>query len=230
MTTPGRSGTAQYHLRPGFAVLAAGFGNGDEHSPIAARIREARPPLFGHVARIPYVELQQLLDETNACGVRCYEKALYLDELNDDVIAAFTRHASSMSGPLSHALIIPLDGAYQDVNDHDSAWGGSRAGYGVFIIGLATTPEQLDAERSWVRSLWGALMPYASTIGAYVNALAQFEDDRVRASYGPDKYERLARIKAVYDPDNVFHATRISNQRRHRHLTSAPRVHRAGHG
>ena len=48
-------------------------------------------------------------------------------------------------------------------------------------------------------------MPYASGIGAYVNTLAQFEDDRVRASYGTVKYERLAQIKAVYDPENIFH-------------------------
>jgi FAD/FMN-containing dehydrogenase len=195
----------QYHFQPGFAVLVAGFGNGDEHTRIAARVRESLPPLFDFVKPMPYVELQQLLDEANAWGLYCYEKALYLDELNDAAIATFTHHASGNSGPLSHALIIPLDGAYQDVDDHDSAWGGSRSGYGIFIIGLATTPELLDTERSWVRSFWTALMPYASGIGGYVNTLAQFEDDRVRASYGPAKYERLARIKAVYDPENVFH-------------------------
>ncbi|MBV9649555.1 MAG: BBE domain-containing protein [Pseudonocardiales bacterium] len=173
----------------------------------AARIREWLLPLFDHVAPMPYahVELQHLLDEANAWRLSCYEKALYLDELHDDVITVLTRHASGDSWPLSRAMIIPLDGAYQDVVDHDTAWGGSRAGYGIVIIGLATTPEQLDTERAWVRSLWEALMPYASGIGAYVNTLAQFEDDRARASYGPAKYERLARIKVVYDPGNVFH-------------------------
>jgi FAD/FMN-containing dehydrogenase len=63
----------------------------------------------------------------------------------------------------------------------------------------------LDAEREWVRSFWQALRPYASSAGSYVNFMSEYEEDRVRAAYGPAKYERLARIKREYDPDNVFH-------------------------
>jgi FAD/FMN-containing dehydrogenase len=54
-----------------------------------------------------------------------------------------------------------------------------------------------------VRSFWEALSPHAT--GSYLNFMSEYEADRVQASYGAAKYERLARIKAEYDPDNLFH-------------------------
>jgi hypothetical protein len=75
----------------------------------------------------------------------------------------------------------------------------------VYAIGLTRTRDELPAEREWIRCLWQALLPHARGIGSYVNAMVELEPDRIRASYGPAKYARLAEIKRRYDPDNLFH-------------------------
>jgi FAD/FMN-containing dehydrogenase len=71
----------------------------------------------------------------------------------------------------------------------------------------ATAPnaELLAPERQWARSTWDAVRPFAPGAGGYVNLMSEFGEDRVRATYGSAKYERLARIKATYDPGNVLH-------------------------
>ena len=62
-----------------------------------------------------------------------------------------------------------------------------------------------EADRAWVRDFWSATRPHASGAGGYVNFMSEVDEDRVRASYGEAKYQRLARIKPQYDRDNVFH-------------------------
>ena len=52
-------------------------------------------------------------------------------------------------------------------------------------------------------SYWEALHPYSAG-GGYVNMMMEEGEERVRACYGPN-YERLAQVKATYDPGNLFH-------------------------
>ena len=196
----------QYRLAPGYALAVVGFGSAEEHQQVVQPIRATLPPLFELVTPIPYTQLQQMFDEGNPWGILGYEKALTLDELSDDAIGVVAEHLPRKSSPLSYVPVFVLGGAYGQVGEDATAFSGSRAALFVFnIAAIAPTPELLEADRAWVRSFWEALRPYASGSGSYVNFMTEFEEDRVRASYGAAKYERLAQIKAAYDPDNVFH-------------------------
>jgi hypothetical protein len=196
----------QYQLQPGFALLLASWGSPDAHAELVAPVRDGLPALFELVTPIPYVELQKMFDEGNAWGTYAYEKALYLDELSDAALDVFAHHLPRKASPLSFVPVFPLDGAYARVGDDDTAFGGSRAARFCFnIAAICPAPELLTADREWVRSFWQALRPHSSGAGSYVNFMTDIEEDRVRAAYGEAKYDRLARIKAEYDPDNVFH-------------------------
>ena len=47
------------------------------------------------------------------------------------------------------------------------------------------------------------MQPFLSE-AAYVNYLDADESNRIRAAYGPEKYELLVALKNKYDPTNFF--------------------------
>jgi FAD/FMN-containing dehydrogenase len=55
---------------------------------------------------------------------------------------------------------------------------------------------------AWARDYWAALHPYSAG-GSYVNFMMEEGDARIRATYGGN-YDRLAAVKAAYDPTNLF--------------------------
>jgi hypothetical protein len=99
--------------------------------------------------------------------------------------------------------LYPIDGAAHRVGPTETAWGYRNANWGMVMAGVDPDPANVDAISSWSKSYWEALHPFPAG-GAYVNMMMEEGQERVEASYG-ESYERLARIKATYDPDNVFH-------------------------
>jgi FAD/FMN-containing dehydrogenase len=198
---------AQHHFAPGYALLLVGFGSADEHAQAVAPIRAGCPPLFEFTTPILYTALQQLFDESPfAWGIRAYEKALYLDELSDEAIDVVVERATDRTSSMSFMPIFRLDGAFSRVGEQDTAFGGTRTPqYVVNIIAISPDAAALAADRKWVRSVWDGLRPLAASASGYVNFDAEHDNDRVRATYGSTKYDRLAQIKAQYDPGNVFH-------------------------
>lgn len=199
----------EHRFKNGHALIVVGFGSPEDHARAIAPVREGMKPLFELVTPIPFVALQQMLNKSSHWGTLAYEKALYLGALSDAAIAVIAEHAPKKKSPLSFVPTFRLDGKYLARRDADSAFGGRRSGGYVLNIAAHAPPgssrDLYEADRAWVRSFWDAMRPHATGSGSYVNFMADIEEDRVKAAYGPEKYARLAHVKRAWDPDNVFH-------------------------
>src|SRR5205823_1240639 len=95
------------------------------------------------------------------------------------------------------------DGAAHRVGRNDTAWNRRDARFVQVILGGDADPASAGMLRDWVTKYYDAIHPWSAG-GAYVNFMMEEGQDRVRATYG-DNYDRLVKLKARYDPDNVFH-------------------------
>jgi len=195
----------EHHFAPGHALIVVGFGTPGEHAAVVDGIRAALPPLFEMVAPMPYTALQSMLDDAAPPGILAYERSLYVEELTDEVVAVMAEFSAKKASPMSFSPTFRVDGAYSRVDDMATAFGGPRTpGYVVNLACVTPNPIDLAADTAWVRGYWEALLPYAQGTGSYVNFMVEPDQERVLAAYGAEKYGRLAGIKAVYDPENVF--------------------------
>lgn len=195
----------ELHFSPVFGLVVVGFGDEESHAALIAPVKAALDPIVELVTPIPYVGLQQMFDASAPWGMSAYEKAVYLDELTDDVIDVIIEHQAKKMSPLSFVPIFNFGGAFRRADDQATAFGGSRQiGYVINISATTPEPDTFDAERQWVRDYWSALVTHAVGVGSYVNFMTEYDEDRIRSSYGA-KYARLQQIKATYDPDNLFH-------------------------
>ena len=192
--------------QPVYLFAIVGLADDAAHSELVAPVRDAVTPAFELVTPIPYVALQQMFNGSAPWGLLAYEKAVYLDELSDGAIDVILEHQPHKQAPLSFLPIFVLGGEFARIQDDATAFAGSRSVRYLVNIAVGALEKNLyEADRQWVRAFWSDLVPHAVGVGSYVNFLTDQEQDRVRAAYGPDKYSRLAELKARYDPENVFH-------------------------
>ena len=195
----------ELQLSPVFGLVVVGLGDAETHQRLIGPIKDNLSPAVELVTPIPYVDLQQMFDASAPWGLHSYEKSVYVEDLTDSVIDAIVEHQAKKMSPLSFVPIFNFGGAFRRADEEATAFGGSRdTGYVINISATALSPDDFDAERAWVRDYWSAILPHASGSGGYVNFMTEYDEDRVRNSYG-EKYERLQQIKTAYDPDNLFH-------------------------
>ena len=193
----------------GAPVLALVFvynGDLDEGGRVLQPMREFGPPMMDTLGPMPYRQVQTLFDEGAPPGLRNYWKSSFLERLPDEAIKALVACRASMPSPNSKLFIECLGGAVCRIGPDETAFAHRDVPYNLLILGAWEKPEDDETNIVWARDTWRALQPYASE-GVYVNYLGQEADEgpeRVRASYGQARYDRLAALKTRYDPHNLF--------------------------
>lgn len=193
---------AELHGRTMCAVVWCHTGSSAEAERALAPARAFGPPAFTLLGCMPFPALQTMHDALMPPGLQWYWKGDFVREISDAAIAQHVVHGSRLPTPLSTMHIYPIDGAASRVDRHATAWSYREARYSMVMAGIDPDPANAGRITEWAREYWGALHPH-SLGGAYVNFMMEEGTDRVRATYR-DNYDRLAAIKAKYDPKNVF--------------------------
>ena len=193
----------EIHLRKVCGVVWCYVGDEEDAARAMGPFLNSLPePLLHGPAPMPHPALQSAFDDLYPPGDQWYWRADFVREIPDEAVGIHARFGAEMPTMKSTMHLYPIDGAAHDVGPTETAWSYRDAFWGSVFAGVDPDPSNADVIRQWSIDYFEALHPYSAG-GAYVNMMMEEGEERVRASYR-DNYERLAQVKAKYDPDNFF--------------------------
>lgn len=177
-------------------------GDPKQGEPLIAPLRTFGTPLGEHVGVQPYTAWQQAFDPLLTPGARNYWKSHNLSTLKDELFDAVIDFVNRLPSPQCEIFFGAIGGATTRPAPDSAAYAHRDTLFVMNVHGRWDDPADDKRCIGWARDFFEASAPFASG-GVYVNFLTADEVDRVRTAYGPN-YDRLARVKRKYDPDNLF--------------------------
>jgi FAD/FMN-containing dehydrogenase len=193
----------EWHFKNVCLAVLCWAGPIDEGEKMVQPFLDVVEPVGAHVGVMPYPALNVAFDELLPPGLQHYWKSSFERELSDGAIAAHAEHGAKVPSLQTAVHLYPINGAVQRVGANETAFSYRDAAFSPVIAGMWDNPADNAENIAWVRGYYAALQPY-STKGGYINFMDSDDQDRIRDNYG-DSYDRLAAVKARYDPGNVFH-------------------------
>jgi FAD/FMN-containing dehydrogenase len=193
----------EWHFKNVCLAVLCWAGPAEQGEKMVQPFLDVVEPVGAHVGPMPYPALNTAFDALVPKGLQHYWKSRFARELSDGAIAAHVEHGSKVPSIQTAVHLYPINGAVQRVGADDTAFAYRDVDFSPVIAGMWEDPADNDANIAWVRGYDAALAPYSAE-GGYVNFMDGDDQGRIKSNYRGD-YARLAKVKAEYDPDNVFH-------------------------
>ncbi|MFZ0455607.1 MAG: FAD-binding oxidoreductase [Ignavibacteriaceae bacterium] len=202
MVPPGDPFPKDLHFKRMGGIIWCYTGSEKKANDVFKPIRDLKPD-FEFLGTMPHPMLQSMFDPLLPSGMQWYWKADFANELPDEAIEMHIKYARELPTLLSLMHMYPVNGAAARPGKKDTAWSYRDATWAVVICGVDPDPANKDLITKWTKDYYNAIHPYTAG-GSYVNFLMHDEGlERVKTTYRGN-YDRLAKIKQKYDPENLF--------------------------
>lgn len=183
-------------------ILAVWTGSLAEGEHALAPLRALATPIADTMHPMPYGEMYQYTApaaQPHGSSVR----GMFAGKLSDLAIDEMLAAVAQSTSPFSFVQLRGLGGAMARIASDATAFAHRTQPFFLSVIGLWLDPaEDARPHRRWTASLWEKIRGEGQ--GTYVNFLEKEGEERIHEAYPDSTYDRLAAVKAVYDPDNLF--------------------------
>jgi FAD/FMN-containing dehydrogenase len=129
-------------------------------------------------------------------------RTMFVDGIDRSAAETIVEQLQASTAMIAAAQLRVLGGAAARVPTDATAYAHRESQIMVNVAALFGTPEEAPEHEPWVVGLADALRQ--DDQGAYVNFLGDEGEDRIRAAYPSETWERLVAVKRRYDPTNLF--------------------------
>lgn len=192
----------QYIGQPVVLIGATWTGAKEDLDAALEPLRSLASPIADTIDAIPYQAMFAYTAEaTKRHGAAI--RSMFTDALTDEQLDSMVAAMQVSTSPFNMIQLRGLGGAMAQVPADETAFVHRDADLMVSVIGIWMDPEDDGtAHRRWTEQAWKPLA--SASRGVYVNFLQDDIDERTPEAYR-GIMQRLAEVKAKYDPENVFH-------------------------
>jgi FAD/FMN-containing dehydrogenase len=181
-------------------ALVAWCGDIDEGQKVMERFRGLARPIADMVQEMPYPEIYGPEDEEYR--PLAVARTLWADSFEPATAETILGFLEASDAPMRVAQLRVLGGAMARVPDDKTAFAHRDRKMMINVASFYEGPDDRPRREEWVSDFAKALSN--GDLSGYVGFLADEGQDRVRAAYPGATWDQLRRVKATYDPDNLF--------------------------
>jgi FAD/FMN-containing dehydrogenase len=188
------------HGKPVIMAMLVYAGDPVEGERVVAPFKAIATPFADMVQPMKYPDIYQ--PEQGDYHPLATSRTMFVDHIDRAVAQTILDHINASTASMSGTQLRVLGGAMARIPVNATAFAHRKSKIMVNVAAIYNEPDQKATHEAWVEKLAAALQQ--SDTGAYVNFLGHDGEERIRAAYPNETWERLATIKAQYDPTNLF--------------------------